>query len=511
MSGEASCFPLQTGSPENLEQVRRVLREFGFDEPGLCRLLGIPVLSALGKIRWAELDSSALPGPLRHCMGLFLFGQQFPRADLERSLGPAALEPFLALGLLRTHSRDSGSIYAPVFLYPARGFLIASDRHDDPEAVSPTTLDARPDVVFPAIFGGTLRFLELLPSAEGGDALDLCGGSGIGALCLSRTARVAVSADVTERSTRYAEFNARLNGCAALEALCGDVYEPVAGRLFDCITAHPPYVPALGDRMIYRDAGPGGEDITQAVVAGLPQHLRPGGKALILCQGRDAEDGSFELRARNWLGTAQGDFDVVFALQDTKTLEAEVAGLANRTHRPTPGELSALRDRFRRMGTRQFVYGALALQRHKAPATAPWTGRVRLSPETTGDDFARLIDWHHRGEQPGFCDWLSGASLQMSPALQLTVRHVVHEQALLPAEFVFETSRPFASATRFDGWVAPLVARFNGRRTPADIYAEARQENEMPADFAMGNFLDLVSLLVAKGYLAIADGVRPAA
>ena len=511
MSGDSSRFSLRTGSPEAFEQVRRVLRGLGFEEPALCRLLGIPALSDLGKVRWLEMDSSALPEPLRHCLGLFLFGQRLPCADLEKSLGREALEAFMALGLLRSLHHEPGSIFSSVFLYPARGFLIASDRHDDPETPAETAPDGRPDVVFPAIFGGTLRFLDLLPPAEGGDALDLCGGSGIGALCLARTARTAVSADITERSTRYAEFNARLNNCVTMEALCGDVYEAVNGRGFDCITAHPPYVPALGSRMIYRDAGAGGEDITQAIVTGLPEHLRPGGKALILCQGRDAEAGSFEQRARSWLGPAQAEFDLVFALQDTKTIDEEVAGLANRTARPSREELTALRERFRQMGTRQFVYGALALRRHRDQTTPPWTTRVRLSPETNGGDFDRLIAWHHRCEEAGFGDWLARAPLHMSPYLQLTVRHVVQDRALLPAEFVFETDRPFASAMRFDGWVAPLVARFDGQRAPADIYAEARQDNELPADFAMGNFLDLVALLVTKGYLMAANDARPPA
>ena len=39
--------------------------------------------------------------------------------------------------------------------------------------------------VFPAIFGGTLRFLELLPQRHSEAAVDLCSGSGIGAFGLT--------------------------------------------------------------------------------------------------------------------------------------------------------------------------------------------------------------------------------------------------------------------------------------------------------------------------------------
>jgi 16S rRNA G1207 methylase RsmC len=78
--------------------------------------------------------------------------------------------------------------------------------HDDPdgEAYHP-----RGDAVFPALDVGTSMFLRLLPAAPGGEALDLCGGCCIGALHLSRTVKRAVTADITDRSAYFADFNWR--------------------------------------------------------------------------------------------------------------------------------------------------------------------------------------------------------------------------------------------------------------------------------------------------------------
>src|SRR5262249_6287171 len=163
--------------------------------------------------------------------------------------------------------------------------------------------------VFPAIYPGTLRFLRLLPDVHGGDALDLCGGTGIGALRLSRTAQVAVTADLTQRSAFFAGFNARLNG-ARVTSLCGDLYSPVHGRRLAVITAHPPFVPAIGDTMVYRDGGPTGEEVTRRVVEGLPSHLLPGGDCVILCVARDTEDQTFEQRASDWLGDTKDEFEI---------------------------------------------------------------------------------------------------------------------------------------------------------------------------------------------------------
>lgn len=504
MNAEPASFPLQAASLEKLARIRAALVSAGFDEETLCRELKIPSMAELGKSPWVNLSSAERPERLRAWAGVFLYGERGARAALEGAFGPELVLEMMETGLLRPVPSQPDRMICPVFLYPVDGFLVASDRHDDPERPG-VSRDAQADVVFPGIFGGTLRFLELLPSGKGGDALDLCGGSGIGALRFASTARVAVSSDVTARATCFASFNARLNGCLNVEAVCGDLYEAVGHRQFDVITAHPPYVPSLGNRMIYRDAGDAGEDITRRIVAGLPGHLRPGGRALILCQGRDAEDGPFEQRVRAWLGDAQSEFDLLFALQATKTVEQEAAEMARRVNPPTREELAELVSRFRNLGTRQFVYGALAFSRHSPGDARAGTCRTRLSPETRYPDFERWFAWHRRRTQPGFEQWLAQCPLRLSPHTELRIRHIVQDGALVPAEFVFEIDQPFPGALRVDGWVTPLVARFDGVTTSAKIHAAGRAADELPAGFELAHFLDLVAKMVERGYLQVAD------
>ena len=494
-------FPLRAGPVESFARVRQVLHESGFDEVTLCRELKLPSLGELGRVRWQDPARPKLPEVLHHWAGVFLFGERVPRAPLEQLTGGETLEEFLSLGLLQVSKRSPDCLVSPVFLYPVAGFLIASDRYNDPDGEIGVPREAMPDVVLPAIFGGTLRFLELLPDAGNGDALDLCGGSGIGALCLGRTARTAVSADITERATAFADFNAQLNNCPSVSARCGDLYSPVAGRQFRCITAHPPYVPALGNRMIYRDGGDAGEDITRGIVAGLTCHLEPGGLALILCQGRDTEEGAFEQRLRVWLGENEQQFDVVFALQITKTPEQEVQELTRRAQTPTDGQAAELLARLRKLGTVQFVYGAVVIQRHTTAEMRPWTFRTRLSAETIGGDFGRLIRWHHFRHDPACADWLAQAQLALSPHFEVNTRHIVHEGALALAEVRFEADRPFSTAMRIDSWVIPLIARFDGERTAGQVYAQAQEEQELPPGFEFKDFLELIALLVERGFL----------
>ena len=78
---------------------------------------------------------------------------------------------------------------------------------------------------------------------------------------------------------------------------------------------------------------------------------------------------------------------------------------------------------------------------------------------------------------------------------------------LVPSEFFLEASRPFAIVTRFDPWVVPLIARFDGERTVQQLHESARAAEEIPGSFGLGDFAKLVALLIERGYLALDAGI----
>jgi release factor glutamine methyltransferase len=118
-------------------------------------------------------------------------------------------------------------------------------------------------------------------------ALDLCTGSGAVAVAAAlRDIRSVTAVAGHRRSVWTARINARLNG-VRIRGLQGDLFEPVAGRRFDLITANPPYVPAPpdlapqpGDRAW--NAGGDGRAVIDRIIEQLPEHLTPGGCALIV-------------------------------------------------------------------------------------------------------------------------------------------------------------------------------------------------------------------------------------
>jgi SAM-dependent methyltransferase len=425
-------------------------------------------------------------------------GLPVPVETTRTICGAQILADFLSLGLLRPMKSDPARQVCPVWVYPVAGFIVASDRADDADGgvFAPTG-----DEVFPAIYPGTLRFLQLLPHAHGGEALDLCGGCGIGALQLARTARSAATADITERAAHFARFNARLNQ-VVVSSVCGDLYAPVAGRLFDVITAHPPFVPSTGERRVFRDGGDTGEIVIQRTIEGLAEHLRPGGIALVVCVARDTEEGAFELRARRWMGAAGGECDVVFGLEKVLTVDEVVASLRQRDPGLTEAKTQQLRERLGASGTRQFVSGALWVRREAANvADAP--ARLRLAATGRAADFARVLDWRHHCRQPGLTPWLAASRPRLAPGLQLAAHHRVHHGKLVPAESVFSIETFFPYALRVDSWVVPLLAQLDGQRSLGEVFDSAWGEGRLPKGFPLMAFADLAKKMIEHGLLEV--------
>jgi len=496
MSSPKADVPLRLGDPGDFARVHEFLRQAGYDERSVCRAAGIDHIRYLGSVRWDTLDPAGWGAGLEWCIRVFWRGSNTQRAECASICGAEVLASLQALGLLKSVQADPTSFVCPVWLYPVDGVWMTSDR---PDASGPEPDEPAADVVFPALYAGTLRFLELLPDAGGGDALDLCGGSGIGALHLSRSARSAVTADVTARSARFAEFNARLNE-RSVESVCGDLYGPVDGRQFDLIAAHPPFVPAAGERMIYRDAGEAGEEITRRVIHGLPDQLRPGGTCMILCVARDTENARFEVRARGWLGAAADEFDIVYGLEKVLLPEEVVTSMRKRGHTMSEAQVQGLMAQIRSLQTKQFVYGALFLRRsNKLGACVPL--RLHLTPDGTAADFERLLAWRERTRQADFPDWLTGSRPRLASGLELTARHLVNEGALVPAEFVFSVEGGFRSALRPDAWVVPLIAQLEGKRSVREVFQTASDADELPPGFELTDFCGLVERMITLGLL----------
>lgn len=154
------------------------------------------------------------------------------------------------------------------------------------------TLLVRPGVFIPRPETEVLvaRALELLaPGAR--SVLDLgcgCGNVSI-ALAAGRPGTRVTAVDITSRAVELTRENALLCGVSdSVEALVGNLFEPVAGRRFDLVVSNPPYVPEGARDSLpaeVRDheppsalfAGPEGLDVIARIIREAPAFLEPDG------------------------------------------------------------------------------------------------------------------------------------------------------------------------------------------------------------------------------------------
>lgn len=485
------------GSSDAFSRARDFLQNAEFNDLTTCRALSIQHMGALGHATWDELDS--LPEALRWCINVFLRTALTKAAEARAICGEAALESMLQLNLLRPAKYDRDSLVCPAWLYPVDGFIVASDLKADPDG---DPYLERDDVVFPANDEGTIRFLRLMPDAPGGTALDLCGGCGIGALHQSRTARVAVTSDITPRAASYADFNIALNGAAAT-SLRSDLYEEVGGGQFDVITAHPPFVPSAKAHVIYRDGGDTGEDITRRIIEGLPTYLRPGGAAVILCAGNDNCTGNFEERAFSWLGDSGPEFEIVFGMQRAISLESVVESARRQAQRPiSEQDAMELHARLLKHKVRQLAYGMLLFQRHKGRIDAKPI-RVPMAITAEMDEFRKLLTWRSQTRRADFTQWFRTARPRLASRLQCNARYTVEEGRLVSDEFIFNVQGGIPWTHRAEIWMVPLLSGIDGSRTVLELYETMCEENSLPEHYNIDEFARKLSEIVERGFLEV--------
>lgn len=349
-----------TISDEAFRRVRDFLVLADYSERRIKREFCVETLSELTTAD-RQFQSSDL------LLGLFLLGQSVPAGLLEIALPPGVYAVLIETGLLRV---DGDSCYCPVLMYPMNGVYVASDRL---RGVNGSEVRLPWDFVYLALTPNSIRYLEMLPARIGGSFLELGCGAGVASLKAASTAKEAVGIDITERSVRFAEWSRRLNAAENVRFLVGDLYSPVEGQPFDCIAAHPPHDPSFRKNGFFADGGDDGEQIFRRIIAGLPVHLKPRGRAYFQVMASDRRNAPFEQRVREWLDAAVGEFDISVVVRQTITEEEIVEQT-----RARPGEPESYRKMFRDLEIERLVYGSICLERHGRPRR-PITVRDELA------------------------------------------------------------------------------------------------------------------------------------
>lgn len=136
-------------------------------------------------------------------------------------------------------------------------------------------------VLNPALLPTGVLLAEAAVSAPGQALLDLGCGTGIVGLAFTRSGRLAVSSDLNPAAVRAAQVNAMLNGLP-LVVRAGDLFAPHGDQRFDLVAFNPPFFEReQGGPLSMALADGPGLPLFARFLRELPQHLAPGGRALI--------------------------------------------------------------------------------------------------------------------------------------------------------------------------------------------------------------------------------------
>ncbi len=488
--------------------LREHLLRSGFNEKALRQRLDIP------PGREMDLAGLSCSPPAKPKVGdgldaliyLFVLGESLPVTEAMTLFPPPVWEAMSKTSLILPDPADANRCLASVALYPIRDLFIASDRWSNPDH-SPREMF--PDIVYPALTKSAKQFIDFTSFDPCDDFLELCAGTAPAALLASRSAKNIWATDIAERSIDFGKFNAALNGIHNVTFAQGDLYQPVEGRTFDRIAAHPPYVPVLKPAEIFYGGGEVGEEITKKIISELPTRLKPGGRLYCRTLGTERPGHAFELRLREWLGEQNQDFDVaLFVLQN---LEPRQFALEETINKNGSREQFAQWERlFRKNDVHELVIGIVLIQRRIGPRPV-FTIRRTISGRTPAAALEWAMRWEAEILMEGAVSRLPDAKLLAAPGTEIAVRHFLRDGEFSPENFTFTRDIPFAADCKVQPWMALLLQRCDGKASVADLFELSKHSGWIAPDTPAEEFCRLLVTFISGGFLQTEEFRSPAA
>lgn len=475
---------IKLGTPAQFGVVRNFLRERFSEEV---------VSAAMGIANMRGFDERDHGRPIRDpLVRLFFAGAAVNSAELRPALPLDIAQALMEMGILE---RDGDRLWCTVIVYPAWGLHLISDRFTSPDG-KPFEPDR--EFVYFALTPNTLRYIDSLPDEPCESFLDIGAGCGAAALVQARYAAQSVASDISSRCSLFAEFNRRLNAAENVEVVEGSVYEPVGGRTFARIGCHPPYDVSGAARWTFADGGADGEQVIRATIAGLPDHLAPGGEFVSQFRAAELADRPFEARLREWLGEKHGEFDIAVVEREIVSVQDYAMSgivLDGCTREEANERLRGMLE----AGAEQLAY-CQVLMRRRASAGQPLTVRRRLGRRAGYDELRWLLAF---GAARPLADW-APLVLRPSPDMKVVVTHRAGVDGLVPQDYRLITDAPFSTDTQCPEWIPLLISECNGARTGREVYARMRERGPVEES----QFAAALGYLLSLGVLQPASGSR---
>lgn len=490
-------FHLEMGTPEQFAALRESLSGAGFTEEALRQKLDLDPVKELDLVGIATRPpvERKLDSTLDAFIQLFVLGESLAVSDVAPLFPSTVWDALNQMRLVLRGTADDSRCLASVAIYPIRDLFLASDRWTN---IDHSLRPSFGDIVYPALTKSAKQFLEFTSFEPCEDFLEVCAGTAPAALLAARSAKHVWATDIAERSIDFAKFNAALNGIQNVTLLQGDLYQPLEGRTFDRIAAHPPYVPVLKPAEIYYGGGEIGEEITQRVIAELPERLKAGGRLYCRTLGTDRPGQGFEQRVRRWLGERSSDFDVgLFVFQ---TLAPRLFALEETVKKNGGREELAQREAlFKKNDVKELVTGVVVVQRHAERRPAFTIRRTMSGTPAAAVEWA--MDWEAELHRQGAAQKLLQARPAVAPGVGISVRHILRDGDISPKDFTLSVEHPFTTDCKVQPWMVLLLPRCDGKTTVKELFEIAKQNEWIAPETPVEEFCSLLGTLISGGFL----------
>jgi carbamoyltransferase len=260
-------------------ELKNVLHTAGYRSETVSSLLGVRDILDIQIGREDYYDRFVLPkSDLADLTRFFLLNQPLSSKQAERLFEKNTARFLLESGLAFT---DDEKFLPAVTIFPVDNLLITTDSWN-----SNKTWGEHSRFVDRVMYVGrdSIGLVRSVSPKKCRRTLDLCCGSGVQSLFAARHSQEVMAVDINPRAIRFAKFNAALNDIRNVEFHEGDLYQTLSEQSFNAIVANPPFVPNFSDspKLLYRDAGPLGDEVLQQIVSGASEHLTRNGRLSVV-------------------------------------------------------------------------------------------------------------------------------------------------------------------------------------------------------------------------------------
>jgi methylase of polypeptide subunit release factors len=441
---------------------------------------------------------TAEASPFNSLLRLFVLGMPLSVESVRAALSPAGVDCSIESGLIE---RVADGVRAVACLRPWREFFLLSD-------FLPPAGDPLPaDFVMSGTSASSISLTRLTIRKEVSTALDLGTGAGTHALLAASHAGRVVATDTNRRALNFASMNARLNGIDNVSFVEGSLFDPFGDEKFNLIVSNPPFIISPQSRLMFQNAGLGGDNVSELILRESPAHLCEGGCAVSLISWHHQNKEDWASRPCAWVEGNGCDFWLLRAMsQDPLDYATNSLRQSERIGSPLYAELlDQWVEFYREQGFARLALGAAILR--KRTARRNWIHCEDLSEAAVESDAGEQIQRVFAAED--FLSDLSGDEELLETRVTVHPDHVL-EQKLVAGEdgwmsqsLVLKPAHGVEHRAAIDAPVLLFLARCTGARTVRELISEVSGNEGVDFAAAETAGLPLVRRLLRAGFLVV--------